>query len=151
MEQQATKKRIARKSRRSVMRDGPDPIDLHVGARIRLRRLLMGISQSDLGLALGVSFQQLQKYERGANRASASTLYRIAEALDVPVSFFFDGLVREERGWQDRADLRAGAADLVPNSREDLVLLRHYHALPDPVRKQLYALVSSLDKGLREA
>src|SRR5580698_3474137 len=70
----------------------PNPIDLHVGARIRLRRRMQGVSQEKLADALGLTFQQVQKYERGANRVSASKLYEIAAALHAPVSYFFDGL-----------------------------------------------------------
>ena len=70
----------------------PNPIDLHVGARIRLRRRMQGVSQEKLADALGLTFQQVQKYERGANRVSASKLYEIAAALQSPISYFFDGL-----------------------------------------------------------
>lgn len=68
------------------------PIDLHVGTRIRMRRLLMNMSQEKLGDSLGVTFQQVQKYERGTNRVGASRLWDISRVLDVPVSFFYDGL-----------------------------------------------------------
>ena len=70
----------------------PNPVDLHVGARIRLRRRMQGVSQEKLADALRLTFQQVQKYERGANRVSASKLYEIASALHAPVSYFFDGL-----------------------------------------------------------
>lgn len=71
---------------------GPDPIDVHVGLRVRLRRKSLGLSQQSLAEALDLTFQQVQKYERGANRISASTLFRISQVLEVPVSYFFDGL-----------------------------------------------------------
>jgi len=70
----------------------PNPVDLHVGARVRMRRRLAGVSQEKLAEALGLTFQQVQKYERGANRVSASKLYEIAAALQTPVAFFFEGL-----------------------------------------------------------
>jgi transcriptional regulator with XRE-family HTH domain len=70
----------------------PNPVDMHVGGRVRMRRKLMGVSQEQLAESLGLTFQQVQKYERGANRVSASKLYEIARTLQVPVSFFFDGL-----------------------------------------------------------
>lgn len=70
-----------------------ETIDAHVGKRIRLRRTLLGLSQEKLGEALGVTFQQIQKYERGTNRVGASRLYDIATALDVPISFFFDDML----------------------------------------------------------
>ena len=71
---------------------GPNPIDQHVGSRVRLRRQLMKMSQEKLGDELGVTFQQVQKYERGANRVGASRLYRLSRVLEVPVQFFFEGL-----------------------------------------------------------
>ena len=70
----------------------PNVVDIHVGGRVRMRRKMLGISQETLADALGLTFQQVQKYERGANRVSASKLYEIAKTLQVPVSFFFDGL-----------------------------------------------------------
>lgn len=75
----------------------PNPVDLHVGARIRMRRKLLGVSQEKLAEQLGLTFQQVQKYERGANRVSASKLYEIAKALQTSVAYFFDGLA-ETRG-----------------------------------------------------
>jgi transcriptional regulator with XRE-family HTH domain len=70
----------------------PNPVDLHVGARIRMRRKILGVSQERLADDLGLTFQQVQKYERGANRVSASKLYEIARSLQAPISYFFDGL-----------------------------------------------------------
>ena len=70
----------------------PSPIDVHVGSRIRLRRTLLGMSQERLGEALGLTFQQVQKYERGVNRVGASRLFDLSRVLDVPISFFFDDL-----------------------------------------------------------
>jgi transcriptional regulator with XRE-family HTH domain len=71
---------------------GPNPVDLHVGSRVRMRRKMLGISQERLADALGLTFQQVQKYERGTNRVSASKLYEIASFLSTPVSYFFEGL-----------------------------------------------------------
>ena len=70
----------------------PNPVDLHVGGRVRMRRKMLGVSQERLAEALGLTFQQVQKYERGANRVSASKLYEIARFLSAPVSYFFEGL-----------------------------------------------------------
>ncbi len=70
----------------------PNPVDVHVGARLRVRRTLLGMNQTKLGEAIGVSFQQMQKYERGTNRISASRLYDLARLLDVPVEYFFDDM-----------------------------------------------------------
>ena len=72
--------------------DGPDPVDVHVGSRVRAQRRRMGLTQEGLAEALGLTFQQVQKYERGANRVSASKLYYIARTLRVPISYFFEGL-----------------------------------------------------------
>jgi transcriptional regulator with XRE-family HTH domain len=74
-----------------VVKKVPNPIDSHVGSRVRMRRMLAGVSQDKLGEALGITFQQVQKYEKGSNRISASRLQLIARLLDVPVAFFFDG------------------------------------------------------------
>ena len=73
----------------------PNPVDIHVGARVRLRRTLLGMSQEKLGEAIGLTFQQVQKYERGANRVGASRLYDLSRVLEVPVSFFFDDMPDE--------------------------------------------------------
>src|SRR5512134_1392148 len=81
--------------RKSVTEEGPDPIDRHVGTRIRGRRVGLRISQTKLGHSIGVTFQQIQKYESGTNRVGASNLFKIAEALGVEVSFFFEGVSRE--------------------------------------------------------
>ncbi len=70
----------------------PTAVDLHVGGRVRMRRKMLGLSQESLASTLGLTFQQVQKYERGSNRISASKLYQIAKTLQVPVAFFFDGL-----------------------------------------------------------
>ncbi|MET3890276.1 transcriptional regulator with XRE-family HTH domain [Bosea sp. OAE506] len=74
-----------------MLKKVPNPIDRHVGARVRMQRLVIGVSQDKLGGALGLTFQQVQKYEKGSNRISASRLQQIANMLDVPVSFFFEG------------------------------------------------------------
>src|SRR5579872_1565105 len=76
----------------------PDPVDRHVGARVRFRRRSCGVSQTDLGEALNLTFQQVQKYERGANRISASKLYGVARALGSPIEFFFEGLPETANG-----------------------------------------------------
>jgi transcriptional regulator with XRE-family HTH domain len=69
----------------------PNPIDVHVGSRVRLRRMMLGMSQEKLGESLGITFQQIQKYEKGTNRIGASRIQHISRVLSVPVSFFFDG------------------------------------------------------------
>src|SRR6476620_12335762 len=91
------------RSTRGRMPSGkPNPVDVHVGSRVRLRRTLLGMSQERLGEAIGLTFQQVQKYERGANRVGASRLFDLSRVLDVPVSFFFEDMAPavqpEERG-----------------------------------------------------
>jgi transcriptional regulator with XRE-family HTH domain len=81
-----------RRRRRTIVADGPHPIDVHVGARIRAQRIVRGLTQSDLAKLVGISFQSVQKYEQGENRVSASRLYEFAEALGVAPQHFFDGL-----------------------------------------------------------
>lgn len=119
--------------RRQVSVDGPDPVDVHVGARVRERRVMLGLSQTTLATKIGLTFQQVQKYERGANRVSASMMWRMAEVLDVPISYFFDGLERNKPAGQpdqwDPAVLR---------------LARRIRTLPLSVRNSLAALVGSL-------
>src|SRR5277367_1577262 len=83
---------IRRSGRGRTPSGKPNPIDTHVGARVRLRRTLLGMSQEKLGEAIGLTFQQVQKYERGANRIGASRLFDLSRVLDVPVSFFFDDM-----------------------------------------------------------
>ena len=86
----ATATRPRKKRSRAPAKNGPNPVDVHVGARVRLRRTLVGMSQDKLGQALGLTFQQVQKYERGSNRIGSSRLYQLGQILDVPVSHFFD-------------------------------------------------------------
>lgn len=88
------------------MRKSPNPIDVHVGARMRMRRMLVGMSQETLGKALGLTFQQVQKYEKGMNRMGASRLHQISTILDVPISYFFEDMPDEVAG--------AGAAPGAP-------------------------------------
>ena len=90
------KRKSPQRRRPTIAEAGPDPIDVHVGAKIRERRLVLGMSQETLGDRLKISFQQLQKYERGANRVSASTLHRLTQILDAPISYFFDGAPTDE-------------------------------------------------------
>lgn len=123
-----------RRSRR-VRGGGPDPVDVHVGARIRLRREMLGISQGALAAILGITFQQVQKYERGANRVGASRLYRIAKALDIRTAFFFeDGDLAAAPGFAEPA---AASFDMDPfRRRETVELVNAYFELTDPVLRR---------------
>jgi transcriptional regulator with XRE-family HTH domain len=131
------------------------PIDVHVGSRIRLRRTLLGLSQERLGDALGLTFQQVQKYERGINRVGASRLFDLARVLDVPISFFFDDMPEAVGGgppppaaitlggFSEGQDGFGGDARL--NRRETLDLVRAYYRISDPaVRKRVFDLIKSL-------
>ena len=128
-----------------VSRGGkPNPVDIHVGRRVRHRRTLLGLSQEKLGEAVGLTFQQIQKYERGTNRISASRLYAISNVLDVSVPFFFEEMPPEISGEPVPADdIKEGFDPLA--KRETLELVRAYYRIKDPnVRKRLYDLFKSL-------
>lgn len=126
----------------------PHPIDVHVGTRVRLRRTLLGMSQEKLGEAIGLTFQQVQKYERGANRIGASRLFDLSRILDVPVSFFFDDAPETDlesyryEGVEEEPHL----IELDPMAKkETLDLVRAYYKVPDAsVRKRLFELTKSL-------
>jgi transcriptional regulator with XRE-family HTH domain len=130
------------------------PIDAHVGARVRLRRTLLGMSQEKLGDALGLTFQQVQKYERGVNRIGASRLFDLARLLDVPIGFFFDDLppemggnsaVRSRPAYFGLSEAQDGLDDEQMSKRETLELVRAYYRITDPaVRKRVFDLIKSL-------
>jgi transcriptional regulator with XRE-family HTH domain len=156
VENGTTEKQTGRASSRRGKAEGaipgvPNPVDIHVGGRVRLRRTLLGLSQEKLGEAVGLTFQQIQKYERGANRIGASRLFEFSRILDVPVSFFFDDM--SERIGGDMGQMAWGLGDqpqspLDPDPltrRETLELVRAYYRIGDPqVRKRLFELTKSL-------
>lgn len=131
----------------------PNPIDVHVGNRLRQRRTLLGMSQEKLGEAIGLTFQQVQKYERGMNRIGSSRLFDLSRVLDVPVSYFFEEMSAEVA---DRSPARqAGLGEVPPvpyeqepdpmAKRETLELVRAYYRITDPrVRKRLFELTKSM-------
>jgi len=133
-----------------------NPIDVHVGARMRMRRIMCGMSQQKLGDALGLTFQQIQKYERGTNRLGASRLWDLAAVLDCPITFFFDDMPADVAGNSPR--LRAGVegegetpeVGIVSDplaKRETLELARAYYRIKDPVvRKRVFELVKAQAK-----
>src|ERR1700683_284491 len=110
----------------------PDPIDKHVASRVRMRRLMLGTSQQTLGDKLGITFQQVQKYERGKNRISASRLQAMCEILQVPVSFFFDGAPQiAGRVWKDaEAPSPVSVTDFLTRS-DGLKLVRAFTRIDD--------------------
>jgi transcriptional regulator with XRE-family HTH domain len=125
----------------------PKPVDIHVGARVRLRRTLLGMTQSTLGDALGLTFQQVQKYERGTNRIGSSRLFLLSKILDVPVSFFFDDMAPEVAAGVDGFSSAAQApieTDALAR-RETLELVRAYYKITDStVRKRMFNLVKAI-------
>jgi transcriptional regulator with XRE-family HTH domain len=114
------------------------PVDVHVGKRIRQRRWLIGMTQQQLAEQVGIKFQQIQKYETGANRVSASRLWDIADAVDVEISFFFEGLdaQQSEGGSNIPADLMG--------DKEALDLVRSYYSIPENQRRRLFELARVL-------
>jgi transcriptional regulator with XRE-family HTH domain len=128
--------------------DKPNPIDIHVGSRIRLRRNMLGLSQEKLGEAIGLTFQQVQKYERGANRVGASRLHELSRVLDVPVSFFFDDMdpVRAPAIPGGFAEGPAEGFDSDPLRRRETVdLVSAYYEIGDAtLRRRFFDLAKAL-------
>ncbi len=129
------------------MAENPHPVDIYVGSRVRLRRTLLGLSQQKLGQELGLTFQQIQKYERGANRIGSSRLFQISQILDVPVSFFFDGAenaaAEKARGFSEPNSSVFESEQL--SKRETLELVRAYYRIEhDAVRKKIFELVKAI-------
>lgn len=116
------------------------PVDVHVGKRIRHRRWMVGMTQQQLAEKVGIKFQQIQKYETGMNRVSASRLWDISESLDVPIRFFFEGL--------DNAEAEQAKETPVPGDiladKEALELVRSYYSIPENQRRRLFELARVL-------
>lgn len=117
------------------------PVDVHVGKRLRHRRWMVAMTQQQLAEQVGIKFQQIQKYETGMNRVSASRLWDISEVLDVPVSFFFEGINES----QDAADSAKTSipGDLMAD-KEALDLVRSYYSIPENQRRRLFDLARVL-------
>ncbi|TNE66473.1 MAG: XRE family transcriptional regulator [Alphaproteobacteria bacterium] len=126
----------------------PDPIDIHVGQRVRARRKMLGLSQTQLGKELGVTFQQVQKYERGTNRIGSSRLFKMSTTLDVPVSYFFEGAETKLPGYNDSVEsLGEDAFD----KQETQELVEAYYRIADPrIRKKVLGLARLLSSGVDE-
>jgi len=153
--QQAIPKKPRNVSTRGRLDGGaPNPVDVHVGRRMRLRRTLLGMSQEKLGEAIGLTFQQVQKYERGANRIGASRLYDLGRVLDVPISYFFDDMSGNTQAMSPMTVIKGTAAPAAEPAayepdpmakRETLELVRAYYGITDPqVRKRVYELAKAL-------
>jgi len=126
---------------------GPDPVDVHVGARLRVLRKLKSFSQEKLAQALGLTFQQVQKYERADNRIGASRLYHIAEALGVQVGYFFDGFGKPPRGpiYALTEDGETGE-DIMQRSETIKLVSLYYQIKDDATRKQVMDIVKTFGK-----
>ena len=123
-------KRKHKRRRHTILRDGPDPVDVHVGGRVREHRVSLGMSQGKLGEYLRLTFQQIQKYEKGTNRISASKLWTLSHFFKVPVEWFFEGLGEAGKGQEDMV-----------TRLEARQLARYYQACPPPTKKSLLALI----------
>ena len=129
----------------------PSPVDVHVGARLRVRRTLLGMTQTSLGEAIGLTFQQLQKYENGTNRVSASRLFDLSRVLDVPIAHFFDDMPTAVAA-SSPANKKRGRAKKPPSHepdpvarRETIQLVRAYNKIRDPeIRKHLFEMTKTL-------
>ncbi len=146
---------VGKKRGRKKGSGGPNPVDVHVGSRVRLRRTLLGMSQENLGNAIGLTFQQVQKYERGANRIGSSRLFDLTRVLDVPLAYFFEDMPdhvaagspakRPAGGWSETEQARFEEQRDPLAKRETLELVRAYYAIPDEVmRKNLFEMTKAL-------
>ena len=129
-----------------MAKKAPNPIDKHVGARVRMRRMMVSMSQEKLGEHLGITFQQIQKYEKGTNRIGASRLQQISTVLGVPVAFFFEGApsVGPEVDGMAENQSPAYVADFLATS-DGLTLTRNFMRIPDPkVRRKIVDLVIAI-------
>jgi transcriptional regulator with XRE-family HTH domain len=115
------------------------PVDAHVGKRIRHRRWMVGMTQQQLADKVGIKFQQIQKYETGMNRVSASRLWDIADALGVQIAFFFEGLTEDQIPQSAQGDILA--------DKEALELVRSYYAIPEAQRRRLFDLARVLSEA----
>lgn len=131
----------------------PHAVDVHVGDRVRARRRELGLSQGKLGDAIGLTFQQVQKYERGANRIGASRLFDLSRVLDVPIEYFFGEISNETETAADDRLARTGRTDASHETdpmarRETLDLVRAYYQIRDPkVRKRLFEMAKAISKA----
>lgn len=134
------------KTRRTVKESGPHPVDITIGHRIRTLRKLRGLTQDQMAKLIGITFQQVQKYERGFNRVSGSRLVMLGEALNVPASYFLSGVNLDGTEVQEDQDAKgAKQKDLLPElSSREMDLLHHICRLPEPSRSALESLVRSV-------
>jgi transcriptional regulator with XRE-family HTH domain len=129
----------------------PHPIDIHVGGRVRLRRTMLGMSQDRLADSLGLTFQQIQKYEKGVNRIGASRVFEISRVLGVPIQFFFDDFdinTGRSYGFAEQGPEDGMAMMELLNTPEGVQLCKHFASIKDQkIRKRVLELVKSLSDG----
>jgi len=142
------------KTVKDTKKSDPNPVDIHVGQRLRMRRSLLGLSQEKLSDAIGLTFQQVQKYERGANRISASRLYQFSKILDVPIAYFFENYTKTNKssgvqlGLSDNIQDEFSGEDVL-SSKETIELIRIYYSIRDPkVRKDLLTMIKSMVESM---
>ena len=126
-------------------------IDLHLGKRLRRRRRLLGLTQQQLASVVGIRFQQIQKYECGANRISAARLWQLSEALEVPVGYFYDGLAEAQERREREGPAAEPRAGEVMARKETLDLIRAYYQLGERPRRRLLDLAKSLNTDAPQA
>jgi len=143
-------------SGRMASKGFPNPIDVHVGQRVRQRRTLLGMSQEKLAEAIGLTFQQVQKYERGANRVGSSRLFDLARVLDVPIAYFFEDMEANVAAKSPSRLMGVSESKLQPYAsepdplakRETLELVRAYYKIGEPrVRKRIFELTKALARA----
>ncbi|MEQ1931514.1 MAG: helix-turn-helix transcriptional regulator [Parvularculaceae bacterium] len=128
----------------------PHPVDVHVGGRVRMRRMMLGLSQDKLGDALGLTFQQVQKYEKGSNRMGASRIFEIANVLEVPIQYFYDDF-STKNGSYGFAEAEGDSFMQLLHSPEGVQLCRHFAEIRDPkVRRKVLDLVKTLSENTSE-
>jgi transcriptional regulator with XRE-family HTH domain len=150
-------KKAAGKNRTDTYARGsgvPNPVDVHVGNRLRQKRALMGMSQEKLAESIDLTFQQIQKYERGANRISASRLYQLSKILNVPISYFFEKFGEEGNEYGLKYSLSDNKQEEIINedmlhNKETIELIRTYYSITDPkVRKDILGIVKTMAQNM---
>lgn len=146
--------------RSSVDGDEPNPVDIHVGQKLKARRTLVGMTQENLAEATGITFQQVQKYEKGRNRLSASRLFQFSRILDIPVAYFFDGFFSNDSSIglqggfadndQERFEGEVDTADDVMLQKETIDLVRTYYTITDDkLRKDFLKMLKQMAKNFK--
>jgi transcriptional regulator with XRE-family HTH domain len=151
--------KIKRKNykRHNITKSGPNPVDVHVGQKLRARRILLGMTQLDLAAATNITFQQVQKYETGKNRTSASRLFQFSRLLDTPIDSFFEGLsmsdlkIGIQPGFADnKQDSYVAAEDDIMSRKETIDLVRTYYEIQDErLRKDFLKMLKQMAKSVK--